>query len=214
MDNFEICPLCRTDKTLEYHRDKKRRYRDCQVCSLVYVPASYHLTPQAEKAEYDKHQNNASDAGYRRFLGRCLNPLFELLRQDAKGLDFGCGPGPAISVISQEQGWQVENYDLYYEHRPQLLEQSYDFITMTEVIEHLAQPDEVLLLLDKLLIRKGILAIMTKRVASLEAFANWHYKNDPTHIAFYSEASFTWIARKMSWRLQIVDKDVVFFHKE
>lgn len=214
MNNFDKCPLCQSGSISEYFHDKKRVYLECRRCHLVFVPAVHHLTSEAEKAEYDKHQNSPLDQGYRQFLGRCLDPLFELLAETAKGLDFGCGPGPAISVMAEEKGWQVENYDLYYYHQPELLTRSYDFITMTEVIEHLAAPLEVLEILNKSMNNKGILAVMTKRVRDKAAFANWHYKNDPTHISFFSEVTFDWIAAHMGWRLQIVDKDVVFFHKD
>ena len=88
-----------------------------------------------------------------------------------------------------------------------------NFITMTEVIEHIARPSELLPRLDRLLSPGGILAVMTKRTRDLAAFSSWHYKNDPTHICFYSEVTFEWIAQKMSWKLEVIDKDVVFFTK-
>ena len=108
----------------------------------------------------------------------------------------------------------VRNYDLYYFNLPELLERRYDFVTMTEVIEHIADPQSLLIQLDSLLKQAGILAIMTKRVIDQQAFSNWHYKNDPTHICFYSLKTFEWIGRKLNWRLEIIDKDVVFFYKE
>jgi hypothetical protein len=209
-----------SQETEFYAKDHKRQYLACQLCHLVFVQARYRLSPQSEKAEYDKHQNNEQDEGYRRFLARTTKPLFKQLAQQAnlnkppQGLDFGCGPGPAIKTMAAEAGYLVENYDLYYFNQPELLQKRYDFITMTEVIEHIASPANLLNQLDTLLNPQAILAVMTKRVTSLEAFENWHYKNDPTHICFYSNASFEWIARKMGWRLEVIGKDVVFFHKE
>lgn len=212
------CPLCQQPSSF-LCEDKKRRYLRCQNCFLVWVEKCYQLSAEAEKAEYDKHENNPQDAGYRRFLSRTFSPLLKQLKHKplsatCEGLDFGCGSGPAISELAREAGLKVENYDLYYFNRPELLERQYDFITLTEVIEHIAEPQNLLEQLDSLLKSSAILAVMTKRVTSQEAFSQWHYKNDPTHICFYSKETFEWIAAQMGWRLQLVDKDVIFFHKE
>ena len=196
-----------------FHQDKFRNYLRCPNCQLVFVPSQFHLSAAMEKAEYDKHQNNPQDIGYRTFLSRTVKPLLAQISKQGLGLDFGCGPDPTISEMLKEQGISVKNYDLYYFNKPQLLTKAYDFVVMTEVIEHIAKPQKLLEQLDFLLKANGLLAIMTKRVSSQNAFANWHYKNDPTHICFYSIETFQWIAQKMVWRLEVIDKDVVFFHK-
>jgi len=182
-------------------------------CHLVFVPTEFHLSSEDEKAQYDLHDNQIDDPGYRKFISRTIDPVLSRVNKIAKGLDFGCGPGPVLSVMAKEQGVQVKNYDLYYANHPELLDQTFDFITMTEVIEHLARPFEVLNQLDKMLNSGGLLAIMTKRVKDQDAFATWHYIHDPTHICFFSVPTFEWIATKKNWRLEIVANDVVFFTK-
>jgi len=179
----------------------------------VFVPRSQHLTPEQEKAVYDQHQNNPQDMGYRQFLKRALAPLLPRIYRGMRGLDFGCGPGPTISVMLAEQGISVANYDPFYYPEHGLLDERYDFITMTEVIEHVARPAQVLQQVNNMLKPGGVLVVMTKRVRDKAAFANWHYKNDPTHIAFYAEETFHWIAQKMRWQCEIVADDVVLMHK-
>ena len=44
----------------------------------------------------------------------------------------------------------------------------------------------------------GWLGIMTKRVRDQEAFRSWHYIDDPTHIAYFSEATFRWLTERWS----------------
>ncbi|MGL4936447.1 class I SAM-dependent methyltransferase [Shewanella sp.] len=210
---MNICPLCRgADMTL-YYQDKKRDYHQCQTCFLVSVQKESYLDAAAEKAEYDKHENDPEDLGYQRFLSRTLDPLLARLSSGAQGLDFGCGAGKALSVMASARGYSVVNYDLYYANQPELLTRQYDFITLTEVIEHVSDAHALLGQLDQLLKAEGILAVMTKRVQNPTAFATWHYKNDPTHINFYSEATFAWLAQHYGWRLELIDKDVVFLHK-
>ncbi len=211
------CPLCKNNKiNKDYHRDKLRRYYQCLSCQLVIVPKQFHLSGKDEKALYDIHQNNPEDFGYRKFLSRTMDPL--LLRLSLKkteepvGLDFGCGPGPVLSEMAKEERITVHNYDPLYYPFPELLKNKYDFITMTEVIEHVSKPLSLLTLLGSLMKSNATLAVMTKRVSSQEKFKNWHYKNDPTHICFYSMETFYWIASKFNWQLEEVDKDVVFFY--
>lgn len=210
---MSLCPLCHSEHLSLFHRDKHREYLICGQCQLVSVPEHYRLSAEDEKAFYDHHENDSDDAGYRRFLGRTWLPLLERLSPTQKGLDFGCGPGPTISVMADEVGIAMENYDLYYFPHEALLENQYDFITMTEVIEHVADAQGLLARLDVMMKPGSCLAVMTKRVLSQAAFAHWHYKQDLTHICFYSQATFEWIAKELNWQLEVIDKDVVFFTK-
>ena len=70
-----------------------------------------------------------------------------------------------------------------------------------------------LTLLYALLKPGGLVAIMTKRVISQTRFATWHYKNDRTHVSFFSEATFKWVAEHLGMELHIVSDDVVFLKK-
>lgn len=208
------CPLCGRASLFFFYRDKRRSYLRCNHCHIVAVPPEYLLCAEAEKSVYDQHENDPEDEKYRRFLSRTFEPLIAQLPNDAKGLDFGCGPGPTISVMAEEVGLSVSNYDLYYHNTPEVLEHYYDFVTITEVIEHVADAKALLTRLDSLLSSGGVLAVMTSRMVDADAFGQWYYKNDPTHIRFYSIETFEWVAHYFDWHLEIVDRDVVFFHKK
>ena len=67
------------------------------------------------------------------------------------------------------------------------LNASYDFICATEVVEHLHRPGQDLERLWSLLRPGGWMGIMTKLVRDRASFDTWHYKNDPTHVCFFSE---------------------------
>lgn len=209
----EPCLLCASVQTVFYHQDKQRRYEQCQRCALVFVAAASHLDSASEKAIYDLHQNNPDDPAYRQFLDRLCLPLAERLQAGATGLDFGCGPGPALQQMMQARGFCMNTYDIYYQPDRSVLQQSYDFITLTEVIEHLAQPWPVLSLLWQQLTPGGWLGIMTKLVRDQHAFSRWHYKNDPTHIAFYSQATLDFIASQWGVAWQPVADDAFVIQK-
>lgn len=208
------CPLCQSSKIDRYFKDSKREYFQCGRCALVFVPEHYFLSSAEEKAEYDLHENSAEDLGYRAFLGRLFIPMLaKLPTSECQGLDFGSGPGPTLSVMFEEAGYSVALYDPFYAHRPSVFNDQYDFITATEVVEHLHHPAKELDRLWRCLRPGGILGIMTKRVNDLSAFSSWHYKNDPTHICFFSEETFKWLEAKWGAKLEIIGKDVVMFTK-
>lgn len=194
LSNRPSCPLCSSAESDAFCSDINRHYLQCGQCSLVYVPEVFHLSDEYERAEYDKHQNDPSDEGYRRFLSRISEPLHRLIAPGSAGLDFGCGPGPTLSVMLEQRGHKVALYDKFFHPDNQVWHQQYDFVTATEVIEHLRAPANELRRLWSLLKPGGVLAIMTKLVHDREAFQSWHYKNDPTHICFYSISTLQWLA--------------------
>jgi hypothetical protein len=207
------CPLCFSADTLFFSEDKLRDYLRCSHCQLVFVPKQFHLNAEDERAQYDHHENNPNDSGYRKFLSRLADPLLERLTANSEGLDFGCGPGPCLSVMLEEQGHSVDLYDLYYADNRTVFDREYDFITATEVIEHLSQPMSELQRLWNLLKPDGYLGLMTKLVADAEKFANWHYKTDPTHISFFSAETFEYLGEQWGSAPVIIGADVIIFQK-
>ncbi|WP_237068270.1 class I SAM-dependent methyltransferase [Microbulbifer guangxiensis] len=196
-----------------YHRDNSREYLQCAHCALVFVPSGFHLSREEERAYYDLHENGLGDAGYRRFLNRCAGPLMERLDEYAEGLDFGCGPAPLLAQLLEEGGHPMRVYDPFYAPDETALQRRYDFIVTTEVVEHLSAPGPELEALWRLLRPRGLLAVMTKRVISPERFAGWHYTRDPTHICFFSDTTFHWLAGHLRGRLELAGPDVAFLHK-
>ncbi len=193
-----VCPLCGGARVTAYHRDKVRRYLACAICALVFVPPDSHLSASAEKACYDLHENQPGDPGYRRFLARLYRPLKARLADDARGLDVGCGPGPTLSLMFEEAGHRVALYDPYYVPDTAVLSETYDFITLSEVVEHMAEPGQELSRLWGCLAAGGWLGIMTKRVRDADAFKSWHYITDPTHVCFFAEETFAWLTDHLS----------------
>ncbi|MBQ4839447.1 class I SAM-dependent methyltransferase [Pseudoalteromonas luteoviolacea] len=208
------CGLCESELLEHYHQDKFRNYWQCQQCKLVSVAACDRLSPQEEKAIYDSHENDLDDTGYRRFLSRVFEPVHSRLQGHKQGLDFGCGPGPLLAKMFEEVGHSVALYDLYYADNPEVLQRQYDFITCTEVIEHIGQPKSVLTQLLAMLKPGAPLALMTKLVIDPKRFASWHYKNDQTHISFFSRETFEYIAKQFGTKLEFIGNDVIILSKQ
>ena len=127
---------------MSFHKDIHRHYFRCGKCSLVYIDRDSLPSIEMEKAQYDLHENRYDDLDYRNFLNRLAKPLLERLEPNSVGLDFGCGPGPTLSLILEEAVHWGSIYDPIYYPDINLLSQSYDFITATEVFEHQHQPEK------------------------------------------------------------------------
>ena len=205
------CPMCLEAKATFFHEDKRRTYLRCGNCRLTFVTAEYHLDLVAEKAEYDLHQNSPLDQGYRKFLARLLDPVNAQLAPNSHGLDFGSGPGPTLSVMFEEAGHSMAIYDPFYSPDETPLQQTFDFVTASEVIEHFRNPAEDLERMWSCVRPGGLLGIMTKLALGRSAFADWHYKNDRTHVCFFSYETLKWLATKWGATLTLVGDDVAIF---
>jgi 2-polyprenyl-3-methyl-5-hydroxy-6-metoxy-1,4-benzoquinol methylase len=209
------CPLCDCEVCWFFHGDNVREYLCCRRCGLVFVPQVFQLNRREEKAVYDLHENGVNDIGYRKYLARLSTPLLHRLGTAPRhGLDFGCGPGPALAAMLAEHGHTVELYDPFYFDNPAVLAAKYDFVCATEVVEHFRDPKMSFSLMFNILANLGILAVMTGRIRDQESFKRWHYIRDPTHVSFYSEKTFAYLAEKNRAELEFVSSDVVFFVKQ
>lgn len=206
------CSLC-GHRVVPYLEDRRRAYVHCPRCDLVAADPASHLDPAAERGYYDLHENDPADPGYRRFLGRLAAPLLGRLSTGMRGLDYGCGPGPTLSIMLEEAGMLMELHDPLYRPNPEALRRQYDFVTCTEVVEHFRHPAEDWRRLTSLVRPGGWLGVMTKLVISQVRFATWHYKDDPTHVSFYSVETFAWLGRTFELAVERVDRDVLLMEK-
>ncbi|MCA9045390.1 MAG: class I SAM-dependent methyltransferase [Planctomycetaceae bacterium] len=208
----QTCPLCFAVDVNEFFADW-RTYLQCPCCRLVFVPPRDHVSRNGEKLHYDRHENSPDDDAYRNFLSRMFDPMQEQLLQGSHGLDFGAGPGPTLSKMFAEAGHTMQVFDPFYAPNHSVFLQQYNFITATEVFEHLRRPRYELERLWRCLRPGGILGLMTKRVLDRDVFATWHYNQDPTHICFASLQTFEWLAELWNADLIVPSDDVALLQK-
>lgn len=207
------CPVCEVFDATLFMRLKEGDYWRCAICMATFIDPRQHPTPEAERAEYHLHQNQAGDAAYRRFLMRLAEPLIRQLPAGCQGLDFGCGPGPTLAQIMREAGHSMSLFDPVFYPDAAVLASQYDFITCTEVIEHFHRPASEFARLDGLLRPGGYLALMTCFQTDDDRFAAWNYRRDPTHVVFYREATIRHLARQYGWGCEIPVRNVALLHK-
>jgi SAM-dependent methyltransferase len=207
------CPLCNSTETSLFSFNQLREYFRCQNCRIIFVPGEYFLSREEERKRYDLHQNSPDDNRYRNFL----HPLFQAvkinIKEGARGLDFGCGPGPTLSLMLEESGFFLNLYDSFYQPDTSVFEEKYDFITASEVVEHLHSPLKEFKQLWSCLNKGGIIGIMTQLLTKDMNFQKWHYIKDDTHVCFFSLPTFHWLAAHLKARLESPAKNVILLFK-
>lgn len=207
------CPVCRAPSLEYFARIDERDYLRCRTCEARFLDPDQRPGPRQERAHYLLHENDPHDPRYRNFLARFADPLLAKLEAESCGLDYGCGPGPALAAMLQEAGHKMALYDPFFYSGAEALKQTYDFITCTETAEHFHSPLEEFDKLDAMLRPGGWLGIMTCFQTDDTLFASWHYRKDPTHVVFYRAATFEVIAAMRGWTCEIPVKDVVLMQK-
>jgi hypothetical protein len=195
----EVCPLCQSFAVTLFLRGS---YWRCEKCDLVFLSTTQRPLPAEEWAHYQLHRNSLEDHDYCEFLQRLARPLSAHLKPGARGVDMGSGPVPVLAHLLRECGFACAVYDPFFAPDMRIFECRYDFVSASEVIEHLHQPAQTLSTWWQLLEPGGWLAVMTNmQRPGAEAFADWYYRRDPTHVCFWSVATFTWLAHR--WQAEV-----------
>lgn len=206
----QTCSLCGSQKATWFFTDERGGgsprfwpYFHCQECDLIFRDPATRLEPVDERAQYCTHNNDVSDPGYLRFLQPTYDAVCGNFEVGSRGMDFGCGPGPALSHRLSEAGYEMEKYDPFFFPNEDVLKNSFEFITCTEVFEHFFEPGKELEKLLRMLEPGGALIVRTQFHEGRSAFPKWYYRNDPTHVCFFSRATFEWMARRHELGLDV-----------
>jgi len=197
------CRLCGSSSCSPIHCDNDNTlYHSCSVCGLVFMDVKSILPAADEKSRYQLHDNTLDNKGYVKMLTGFLEKgVVPYLDQGASLLDFGSGPGPVLQTLLQRRGYDVDIYDPFFAPERVFAAKEYDGITATEVLEHFSDPASDIALLCSCLRTDGILAIRTEFLTDLAGFCNWWYRQDETHVAFYSSKTLRWIEENFPLKL-------------
>lgn len=207
------CKICGCSTYLLFDKQFQYNYYRCKNCDFIYEDPSHHMTMTEEREEYDRHNNSLEDEGYVNMFRRFL-AVFKDKVKGSKLLEYGSGPEPVFSHILRTEGFDVVSYDPFYLPDVSYREWQYDVITSTEVFEHFSEPLKEFEHLISLLKEDGILAIMTQFPKDDEHFLNWWYRRDGTHISFYTNKTFEYLATR--YNLEILfqnNKDYMIMRK-
>ena len=204
--NVSNCPLCLDHNTQEYSRDKLRSYLICSNCELIFVPRDQLITQEQEKKRYDSHQNDKENSNYQNYLKKIINEILPSLEKEDTGLDFGCGITDLMGQLFKTKSFEVDSFDLYFFPEKKIWKKTYNFIILSEVIEHLRNPLSEMQGLRQILLARGQFFIKTKlHPNQKDSFDNWFYKRDNTHVQFFNLASL----KKLATQLNMNDPEMI-----
>lgn len=187
-----FCPLCNTANELWKTIGTKQFYR-CTTCDMIYVHPTQRLTAHEEALHYSKHRNIATDPNYQAFAKPIIDFVLQNFNSHHSGLDYGSGADSAIIYILENHNYTIKSYDPNFYNNPELLARRYNYITCCEVIEHFRSPREEFAKLYTMLTDNAALVCMTQLYDNSINFRSWYYKNDPTHVCFYTANTCNWI---------------------
>ncbi len=205
---MEVCPLCQNDSFQpEVKGPKDRWLHFCKNCKLVFEQKGNRPAPNEERERYLEHNNSIHHKGYVDYLNQAVKPALAWLKPGFCGLDYGCGPVPTLNRLLEKHGFTCDFYDPIFFNEPPL--GNFDFIFATESFEHFFRPADELQKLSGLLKPEGILIVMTQLWKDIAKFKRWRYASDPTHVVFYHEDTFRFIAAHFGFEIIEIKKEKV-----
>lgn len=208
------CPLCLSHKGFTMLKGPDTRtYRCCDSCRLIFTDTRRQATKKEDEKKHGQRDSGQQSPAYVKFLKQAIEPTLPLLTPDMKGLDFICGPEPALHKLLEQDGISCDNYDPVF--FPDIPEKEYDFIFTTESFEHFFLPAKELQQIKNLLKTGGFFTVLTELWTNPDAFAKWSYAKDATRVTFFHRITLEYICEKYGFTLLPVDQsNVNIFRKE
>ncbi len=225
MQNNNSCPICKLPSQDSWH-DKKREYFRCEKCESIFVNPEDFLSQENQIKRYQLHKNTLEDCGYRQFIETfAKNSLLytkEMQKEPHTIIDYGSGPEPALMHVLEEfkktdlleHSVTIKGWDPYFNNN-QTLEKNYaDLVLCLEVAEHFENPLEGFAGLSNCCKSGGIVVVNTMLAKNnWDEFKKWWYKEDSTHVSFYSTKGLEICGEKVGLKYQKSIKNMHFYSK-
>ncbi len=208
-----ICPICKSDKIKYYSQKNGHKLYECKVCDLLFVwPVPQNLS-EIYGESYFKAGNEKKEFGYVNYDDdkKAMRSTFieylkiiENLSPIKKIFDVGAATGYFLN-LARERGWQTAGAEISeyageaararghnVVNRLEGLEfkEEFDAVTMWDVLEHLNDPANYLVVVKKILKVNGLLVINTVDRGSYWARIcgkRWPLILPPEHLFYFSK---------------------------
>ena len=235
------CPIgCEAGFEVTDLRLSEGRLLRCRECGQLVSQCSEAQFVETMREFSDPHgtwppPRNASShrRGVAKFLARC-EAVLGRRREEIRLLDVGCSSGaflhtaremgvrgvgvePSIEAANAARAAGLEVYQGFLEELP-LAAESFDVITLFEVVEHLRAPLSVLRACHRLLRPGGVIFLKTGNTSSWTVRiqkGKWHYfdiRKHGGHVSFFTPHSVAVLAGRSGFEpLEIVTRSVELF---
>jgi SAM-dependent methyltransferase len=223
-----ICSCCGTLVSQRIFNKSGFDYYKCHKCGLVFI---YPIPKNIDSVYSEDYFSGASKGfGYTDYdrdkeamldtFVSYLELLEKLYPQKGRLLDIGAASGYFMK-LAQDRGWQVQGIDIsnYAVELAKkkvldvlcgtiedvnLIDNSFDVVTMWDVLEHIPSPRISLEKIKRWLKPKGLLAINTPDTSSWCAKImgkKWHLYISPEHIYYYNPANLSLLSLDLGYGL-------------
>lgn len=222
-----ICPVCRAGADFYFKKNDYALFK-CPDCGFVFVCP---LPDNTARIYSEDYFNGATQGfGYANygddkvamlpFFVKALETVESFIPKKGALLDVGAATG-FFMRLAKNRGWEATGLELSpyaarqacrigLDVREGTLESSllpaghFDAVTMIDLIEHVAHPNEVLTAARRILRPGGILFINTPDTASLWAKifgAGWHAYCPPEHLSYFNRGNMTRLLKEHSFEI-------------
>ncbi|MFA6505413.1 MAG: PfkB family carbohydrate kinase [Treponemataceae bacterium] len=190
------CPICGRDDTIRIETARSL-FNRCRNCSFAFLDPARRPSGEEAIARYALHRNSSDDPAYVSFLSAIFDRAIDIAGPGVRRVvDWGSGPVAVGARLLAERGFEVDSWDPHF-NAARLPEKAvYDLAICIEVAEHFFDPVMDFSALADRLRPGGVLALHTHFVPENDGeFKSWWYKEDLTHVSFYSIESLIRLAR-------------------
>lgn len=215
-----ICqsPHLKFELSLHYWREYLLNYEKCDECGATFSnPFPTETVISKGNSALVKHyeskktfEDDFKDARQAYLRGRLLAQRLMRIRKKGRLLDLGCYSGFLLLGVKEHSDWEVEGLEIsdtlsqFIQNKLgitchngtleslKLKENQYDFILCHDLIEHIHQPNEFLLQINRILAPGGKIEIITPNAIQDFAFPKRAYEQKQTftmllnHIMMFS----------------------------
>ncbi len=231
------CPFCKNNHLVETTIGLKTYYQCVATtdsgCGGFFLHPDYFDTPNEQKKRYSLHTNELTPEnkpnGYRKYLEKFISNVLQYERKKEEDgnihtlFDYGSGPSPALVMLLEELNMKfvfkndvvIKHWDPFFCPDGDFFEYGADIVFCLEVIEHFEQPLDGFKGLEKACAKNGLIAIQTGLAPkSFDEFKKWWYKEDSTHVSFYTHKSIEECAKKVGLQLEGETGGIIFLRKK
>ena len=200
------CRVCGGTSPLYY--ENGRQFFRCSACDFIFSDLA--VSRRQEEQHYKGQWGLAEPQSWRSKAELLLNLILQYT--DPRSiLDFGSGCGGLTEAL---RGLGISTTPLepmiHGFLKDQHYAQPFDAIVGVEVIEHLPDPLGELRELEKVLAPGGVMVFSTlltnpfiDHPQSRELFSDWWYKDDPTHVGFFSNRTLDTLSRIRNYEIDV-----------
>ena len=229
----KTCPVCDQITSNFFVKKDNFNFFKCGDCGLIFISPvpgdnlkiySSDYFSGAKKGfgyvDYDIDKRAMSSS-----LNSYLDKIEKVLPQKGNLLDIGAATGFFIEM-AEKRGWKTQGVE-FSEYAAQkardkklnvktgtfessgLKENSFNLVTLWDVVEHLSNPKETLFSVYNILDKGGVIAINTPDSGSFVARAlnkGWHLIVPPEHLFLFSQKSLSKLLKGIGFEILFIGK--------